>query len=208
MWSSLVTAADNLHTRLVNWAKVILPLMALGLLSTLFLFARGGSEPGEIPFARINDLAREQRINAPEFSGVATDGSIIEVTARSAQPIEGRLDSLSITEPSLTLDALDGTSLTIVAGEGVLDGRSNEARLSGLARVETTSGYLMETNGLFADLSSGRIVSDGALKILAPFGEIEAGQVEIEVTSSDEGQQMHFSNGVRMLYQIQQSAEE
>ena len=89
-----------------------------------------------------------------------------------------------------------------------MDGRSNEARLSGLARVETTSGYLMETNGLFADLSSGRIVSDGALKILAPFGEIEAGQVEIEVTSSDEGQQMHFSNGVRMLYQIQQSAEE
>lgn len=200
--------ADNLHTRIVIWAKVMLPLMALALLSTLFLFARESTDAGDIPFAQINQLAREQRINAPEFSGVARDGSIIEVSARSAQPIEGQLDALRINEPSLTLDASDGTSLTIVAGQGVLDGQSKTARLTGLARLETTSGYLMETNGLLADLSSGRITSDGDLKILAPFGEIEAGRVEIQVTSSEEGQRMHFSDGVRMLYENQQSAEE
>ena len=203
-----MVAADNTYSRFVGWAKVILPLMALGLLSTLFLFARGTTDPGEIPFAKINDLAREQRINAPEFSGVANDGSIIEVTARSAQPHQGRLDSLSFSEPRLTLDALDGTSLTIVAGEGVLDGESNSAEMTGLVRVETTSGYLMETAGLTANLSSGEIRSDGNLKILAPFGELEAGGVEILVTSSEEGQQMHFTNGVRMLYQAQPLAED
>ena len=192
---------DNFHSKLVGWAKVILPVSGVALLSTLFLFSRSPSAPTEVPFAQLSELAEEQRINGPEFSGVASDGSIIKITARSAQPLEGQLDTLSVENPSLTLDAPDGTELTIFAGQGLIDGPNRLAELSGLARLETSSGYMMETAGLRANLATGEIASDGRLKVLAPFGELEAGQVNILMTSSAEGQQMHFTDGIKMLYQ-------
>ncbi len=196
----MVSANDNLHSRLVGWAKIILPLCALALLSTLFLFARGTNDPTDIPLAEIDALAREQRITAPSFSGVASDGSLITVKAQSAQPDSGSPGELTITSPRLTLDASDGTSLTIVAGEGALSTSANTARLSGLARLETSSGYLMETTELSADLSSGLIQSLGPLAIKAPFGEITAGMVSISVGKDNSGQQMHFTQGVNMIY--------
>ena len=196
----MVATYDNLHSRLVSWAKIILPLCALALLSTLFLFARGANDPTDIPVAEIDALAREQRITAPSFSGVETDGSLITIKAQSAQPESGSLGELTITSPLLTLDASDGTSLTIVAGEGALSSTAQTARRSGLARLETSSGYLMETTELRADLSSGEIQSLGPLAIKAPFGELTAGLVRISLGKDNAGQQMHFTQGVNMIY--------
>lgn len=199
---------DNFHSRLVGWTKIILPLMALALLSTLFLFAKGSNDGTEIPFARLNELARDQRISEPEFSGVAGDGSIIEIAAQSAQPKDGNLDYLSVTAPQLSLDAVDGTSLRIIAGEGIINSAAKQATLTGLARLETSSGYLMETQGLLADLESGVIESLGPLEIHAPFGQITAGHIAIMIGSENTGQQMYFTKGVRMLYTPQTASEE
>lgn len=195
-----MASADNFHSKLVNWTKVILPLMAIGLLSTLFLFARSTQDGTDIPIAELTEMAEEQRITSPEFSGIAADGSVIEISAKHAKPEDATLNRLNITNPSLTLDAADGTSLKIFAGEAEIDGFEKVAKLSGLARLETSSGYFMETTSLLAELDTGRILSDGRLAILAPFGELEAGKVEIMVTSENTGQQMHFTNGVRLLY--------
>lgn len=193
-------ASNNFHSRFVGWAKVALPLIAIGLLSTLFLFARTQTEPTEIPFSTINQLARDQRISNPQFSGVAGDGSVLRVTAQSAQPKDGELDFLVVTAPRLDLTAIDGTTLRIEAGEGSIDGPGRMANLVALARLETSSGFLMETEGLTADFKTGTIVSHGPLEIHAPFGEIIAGHVQIIVEDRDAGQQMHFTEGVKMLY--------
>ena len=140
-----MAAHDNFHSQLVGWSKIILPLGALALLSTLFLFARSGA-----------------------------DGSKLRVTA-----IEGEIDSLA-----------------------------RIARLKGLARLETSSGYSMETNGLTANLESGVINSDGALEVRAPFGQITAGQVTFATSAYNTGQQMIFTNGVRLIYRPDTSSAE
>jgi len=85
----------------------------------LFLFARGTNNSGEIPFADIDAIARDQQISEPQFSGVAADGSIIEITAKAAKPQQGSLGTLSISEPLLTLNAVDGTSLTHGAADAI-----------------------------------------------------------------------------------------
>jgi lipopolysaccharide export system protein LptC len=190
--------ADNFHSRLVGWSKILLPLAALALLSTLFLFARKTGGTADIPFAQINDIAREQGVTAPEFSGVATDGSIIRIAARAARPdATGRV---TITSPRLSLEAADGTSLQITAGEGRYDDTARTAHLTGLARLETSSGYTMETTGLMADLGTGIVTSDGALEIQSPMGSLVAGQVRIYVATDGTGQQMDFTGGVKMIY--------
>lgn len=192
--------ADNLHSNLVTWGKIILPVAALGLLSTLFLFSRAANDTSEIPFAEIDALAREQRITAPHFSGVTTEGAILQIAADSAQPQGGSLQTLVITGPRLTLDAPDGTKLNIVAGEGSINGETQVAQLTGLARLETSSGFLMETAGLVANLETGEVHSLGPLEIRTPFGEASAGQVRIHVAKDGTGQQMHFTEGVKLVY--------
>ncbi len=186
------------HSRLVGWFKIILPLCALALLSTLFLFARSPAEAPAIPFAELDKLAQEQQITAPRFSGVADDGSIIAITAAAAKPEAA--DRLTIDAPQLSLDAADGTRLTIQAGFGMVDGPAQRAEMGGLARLETSSGYRMETEGLTANLATGEITSHGPLEIQAPYGEVMAGQVTILSSPDGTGQRMDFTKGVKLVY--------
>jgi len=77
---------DNTYSRVVAWAKVLLPLLALALLSTLFLVARTVDPAQKLPFADIDvdAIAREQRIGAPKFNGVTKEGTAISLSADSA----------------------------------------------------------------------------------------------------------------------------
>ena len=161
-----MAAATNFHSQLVGWLKILLPLAALMLLSTLFLFARNTGTPTEIPFAEIDAAAAEQRIAAPRFSGLTNTGD----------------------------------TLAISAGTGLVDTAAKTAHLGGLARLETSSGYVMETAGLQADLTTGTVTADGALEVQAPFGQLNAGQVTIQTGSDGTGQQMNFTKGVKLVY--------
>ncbi|MEO1640301.1 MAG: hypothetical protein AAFU41_13760, partial [Pseudomonadota bacterium] len=78
--------------------------------------------------------------------------------------------------------------------------RARVARFLGLARLETSTGYQMETNGLIASLDTGLVTSDGLLEVRAPFGELTAGQVEFSWQGEGIGQQILFTGGVRLLY--------
>jgi len=193
-------AADNFHTQLVGWSKIILPLCALGLLSTLFLFARTGNDTTDIPFAEINVLAKEQKIHAPQFSGVTDSGSIVAITAGSAKIDPENSQNVTISDLKLNVESKDGSKINVEAVDGEVDGASKIARLSGLARLETSSGYTMETNGLTANLQTGTITSEGALEVHAPYGILTAGRVTFQAADDDIGQQMLFTDGVRLIY--------
>lgn len=197
----------NFHSWVVGWLKIILPMGALALLSTLFLFARSpANQTQEIPIAQIEAIARDQQVNAPRFSGVTDDGSIIVLRAKSARPDPTRAETLLIDDLAIDIDAVDGTTLNVTSGTSILDGKTQTARLDGLSRVTTSSGYTMETNGLSANLKTGEIVSDGQLAVQAPFGDLTAGKVRILATADGTGQQMVFSDGVRLLYTPQTDA--
>lgn len=195
-----MAADDNFHSVLVGWAKIVLPMAALALLSTMFLFARNPANQQDIPIAAIEDIAREQQITAPQFSGVAKDGSVIAVQANNAKPDADHPQTLIVENLSIDVDATDGTSLRVTSGTSQLNNRTRIARLNGLSRVSTSSGYTMETNGITADLNTGEIVSDGQLAIKAPFGDLTAGKVRIVASADGTGQQMVFTGGVRLLY--------
>lgn len=191
---------DNLYSVWVGWAKIILPLCALGLLSTLFLFARGQTEPTDIALAEVEAIAREQRLSQPRFSGVTDEGAVISVSARHAQPDDAQADTVSIEDMLLRMDNPSGSFVEVTATQGELDGRARVARFLGLARLETSTGFQMETNGLIAALDTGIVKSDGLLEVHAPFGELTAGMVTFQVSSDSVAQQMLFTNGVKLVY--------
>ncbi|MEL6684229.1 MAG: hypothetical protein AAFN63_00200 [Pseudomonadota bacterium] len=192
--------ADNTYSQLVGWAKIILPLCALGLLSTLFLFARSSTAPSDIALEEVAAIAREQRVSAPTFSGLTEEGATIVISANSARPDDTQPDKISIDDIQMRMDNTDGSNIEVTATQGEIDGRAQVASFLGLARLMTSSGYEMETNGLIAELQTGLVTSDGLLEIRAPFGQLTAGKVTFQVASDDIAQQMLFTDGVRLLY--------
>lgn len=192
---------EESYSKVVGFLKVTLPLAALALLSTVFLLARAPSPESAIPYAEIEDIAREPRVTGPQFSGVADDGSVINLAARSVKPQGDVLLAEAITA---NIQTADGAIIDIRAGFGEIDNAANTAHLSGLTHVTTSDGYEMETAGLSANLTTGRLISDGELEAHATFGTLTAGQMIIEPPDADTGQLMLFQNGVRLVYRPQQ----
>ncbi len=194
---------DNFYSVFVGWMKVLLPLAALALLSTIFLLARGSTTVQTIPYAELAALAREQGMTNPNLAGVTADGSAVSITAAALRPAPDAADAFSIIAPVLVLNATDGSRVEVSAGQGEIDGRRKLMTLTGLVRLGTSSGYMMETSGIAADLASGVISSLGPLEVQAPFGTLTAGKVVVMTSPDGLGQQMVFNGGVRLLYDPQ-----
>jgi lipopolysaccharide export system protein LptC len=192
---------DNLYSKFVGFLKITLPLAALALMSTVFLFARAPTQDSAVPYAEIEEIAREPRLSGAQVSGVADDGSVIQLTAETARPLG---DILLVETMFASIDVVNGIHIDIRAGRGEINNATRIARLTGLARIETSNGYEMETAGITANLTTGQITSDGALEIQAPFGSLTAGQMIIETPEGMGGQVMLFQNGVRLVYTPQQ----
>jgi lipopolysaccharide export system protein LptC len=192
---------DNLYSKFVGFLKITLPLAALALMSTVFLFARAPTQYSAVPYAEIEEIAREPRLSGAQVSGVADDGSVIQLTAETARPLG---DVLLVETMFASIDVVNGIHIDIRAGRGEINNATRIARLTGLARIETSNGYEMETAGITANLTTGQITSDGALEIQAPFGSLTAGQMIIETPEGMGGQVMLFQNGVRLVYTPQQ----
>lgn len=193
---------DNLYSVFVNWSKILLPMAAIALLSTLFLWARD-TAPTAVPFAELERIAREPRIREPYFAGIANDGSVIALRAEEIRPDPVQADAFAIDTVEAEVDATDGSTVFITAGRGQIDPRGQLVRMTGLARLTSSSGYVMETAGLTANLETGVITSLGALEVQAPFGEFTAGSLTISLSEDGSGQQMVFNGGVRLLYRPQ-----
>ena len=191
----------NFYSQFVGFLKVTLPLAALILMSTVFLFARAPSPETTIPYAEIQEIAREPGLSGAQFSGVADDGSVISLTARNTRPVG---DIITADTLLVGIDTVDGTRIDISAGTGEINNSAQTARLTGLARMVTSNGYEMETAGFTANFSTGRIVSEGALEVQAPFGALTAGNLVIETPEGTDEQVMLFQNGVRLVYTPQQ----
>ena len=198
-----MAARDNIHSRVVFWLKIVLPLLALVILSTLFLFSRRIDTDAALPYAEVDveDLARNQRLTAPEYSGVTTDGAAIMIRAGVARPGAGG-DAATAEAVSATIETPAGLRITLDAGQGALDDAAGRLILAGGVEIVTSSGYRVTAPRLDGALDRTELHSGGAVRAEAPFGAIDAGGLQIR--HEDAGipaYLMVFSDGVKLRYQ-------
>lgn len=186
------------RARVVAWAKVALPLVALGLLSTVFLLARGPRE-GAIPFGRIEEIAREQRIEAPRLAGLAPDGTAVELSARRLSPVPGRRDVFVLEAPVLVAEGADGSRARVAAARGEADGTTGRLRLTNGVRATARGAegaWSLSAPSAEASLETGELRLSGPVRAEAPWGRIEAGALEVVRAPG----RLLFTDGVRLLY--------
>ena len=196
------------YSRVVAWLKVIFPLSALALLSTLFLFARSIDPEQSIPFADVDvkELAREPRITAPEFSGMTADGAAITISAATAKTDPVKLEDATINRLAAVVQTPEGAELTAEADEGAIE-NARIARLTGNVEIRTSTGYTITTDELTADLDKTLISSGGQVEAAGPIGRVTAGKMSVLLQNNSGTSVLVFKNGVQVLYIPQTESE-
>lgn len=198
-----VSRDGDAHTRLVTWLKITLPLFALAILATLFLFSNRIGGEGELPYAKVDveELARQQRITAPEFAGTTMDGAAITLRARSARPALGT-DQAMMDQLATTYLGTDGTLIELRADEGrmALDGQT--VTLDKGVEMTTSAGYRLTAHDLTALTARTEVSTDNPVTARAPFGTIDGGAMTLSPDPArPETYVLVFKKGVRMIYQ-------
>jgi lipopolysaccharide export system protein LptC len=189
------------HSRVVALAKIVLPLLALAILSTLFLFSRTIDPDDAIPYAEVDvaERAREPRLTAPTYAGVTSDGSALTVQAVEARPDAGS----GATAQTLTarLDTPDGARADLTAATMNIDDRAGLVSLDGGVTIATTSGYTITTETLTARLDRTNLLAPGPVQAQAPAGTISAQSMTLTQGTDPATYVLVFKGGVKMLYQ-------
>ncbi|EKE43346.1 hypothetical protein OCGS_2538 [Oceaniovalibus guishaninsula JLT2003] len=195
-----MAARDNRHSRIVAWLKIVLPLIALGILSTLFLLSDRRGREVDLPYSEVqlDRILRERRVQNPDYASLTRDGSAITVTASEAVPDPADPDRTDVSDLTATLDLAGGGRVDLSARRGTLDTGRSELLLEGDIRIVTTSGYDLRTEALRAALDLTRVVADTAVTGQAPAGTLAAGSMELR--KDGDRNLLRFADGVKLVY--------
>ncbi|MEM9754343.1 MAG: LPS export ABC transporter periplasmic protein LptC [Pseudomonadota bacterium] len=190
-------ASANRYSTLVAWVKIILPLVALGVLSTLFLFSGRPDPEAALSAAGIDvtDLAAQQRLGRPRFAGTLGDGRALVFSAERAAPVADATDLFTAEDVAARLTLEPGLEALIDAAGAFVDMAAGRAELSGGVDVMRTDGVRLSTETLELNLAELGAVAPSAVSVTAPGLTIEAGGMSLTA----EGR-VHFSGGVRVVY--------
>lgn len=199
----MTPARDNLHSRVVVILKVTLPLVALAILSSLFLISRPIDPADAIPYAdvEIADRLAQPRMTGAGFSTVTSDGATLTLSADQAAP---RAGGATVQGLSGLLSTPEGARTEFSAASGVLDRLAGQLVLDAGVRLATSNGYVVTTDRLTLGTDRSYIESGGSVVVSAPMGDLTAGGMRMDRTADGKSHLLVFNRGVRLIYQPNQ----
>lgn len=198
---------ENLHSRVVAWMKIILPLAALGMLSTLFLISDtfDPSEPLPVVGIDLQQRAHDQGATNATFAGVTREGHEVVVQTEKARPAAGDPRRFLAEDVSVRFRLTSGTVVEITSLRGELDQHRNSATLSGDVTMVTTTGYTIATDELVARFDDLYAESPGHIQGAAPAGTLTAGRMVLRGGGESGTAHLLFTDGVKLIYEPQVS---
>jgi len=194
--------AGDAYSRMVFWLKVMLPLAALAILSTLFLVSETLDPNKAIPYAEVDveKILREQGVTRPSFGGVTGSGAIVTLGADSVRPMAGEGLRLRGDLLNVRIEMPDGAVMTIDSPVGEIDTTSRVASLDGGAVLESSLGYTMKTEALTSSFERVEASTLGPVNVIAPGTTIDAGRMSLSLRGDGESHVLVFNEGVRLVY--------
>lgn len=195
--------AGGRYSQVVAWLKILLPLSALALMSTMFLVARQTGSEAEIPFAeQLREAGRtDEQVGSPYFAGTTERGDALTFEATRARPVsEGRIAADELTA---RIGLTDGGTVDFRAPNAMFTDGSAMATLSGGVEIDSSTGYRVQTESLKAAIDRIDLESDGEVRADGPAGTLTAGKMRILPSGPADEVQMIFTGGVKMVYEPQ-----
>ena len=193
---------DMSYSRVIAWLKILLPVAALGLLSTLFLLSSGTQGTDDIPFTEVEleTKVRDQSITAPFYAGTTSSGASLSLTADTAKPDADTAGRLIAENVRSVLRTQDGVIIRVQSDIAELDDTLNQAILNGNVRVKSSAGYEILTESLISGLNTAEAETAGAISGTGPPGRFTAGKMRLHTDQNTGQVHLVFTNGIKLIY--------
>ena len=200
----MARGAGDGWTRLVRFLRIALPLLALALLSTVFLVARHLNPDDAIPYSDVDiaDRLREPRMTNPDFAGTTADGADLRVTAETATPKKPETATAATAQTVQgVLTTPDGvrTDLRSLGAQMDIDGKN--VTFDGAVDLATSSGYRIQTERMVARTDQTELRSLTPVTATGPGTRITAQEMVLtqDITNPD-GYVLVFKGQVKLVY--------
>ncbi|MFW2545550.1 LPS export ABC transporter periplasmic protein LptC [Primorskyibacter sp. 2E107] len=190
----------GLYSQVIAWLKILLPLVALILLSTLFMLSRSTEQVFDVPFAEglTGDGTSREQVGRPYYAGTTENGDTLTMTARSAAP--GADGVIRAKDLSAQLRMKNGNEITLAAQTATVRDSDQWADMDGGVRIDSSTGYTLTTETLGAAIDRIEAESGGPVQGDGPLGTLEAGKMRIESLPDSGDVQLLFTDGVKLVY--------
>lgn len=198
-----MATGPGLYSRLVAIFKVLLPLVALGMLAALFLIQTEDELGGEVVFSEgdVAALGQGLRVTNPTFSGMTRDDDRFQFSAELVVPDAAPPTRADITALTGRMEFREGRSVDLVSETAALDLEADRLELAGNVRLDSSDGYTLRTPRIEVDLATGLLQAGGSVAAEGPAGTITSGTMRIEPPEdASEARRFLFGNGVRLIY--------
>lgn len=195
---------DDKYSTLVAIFKVMLPCLALIILSALFLLPDNRTKIqalNTIDKSTLN-IVKKAGVNKPSFRGTLASGSNLELYATEIIPKNNDKNIIEINEISARLELNRNNWATASAKKGVVNISEQTAEMVGKVSVKSSNGVLIETSDLKVFYAKSLVKTEGAVFMKGPFGTIKAGSAEFYDMNQNSGigYVLLFNKGVKMQY--------
>jgi lipopolysaccharide export system protein LptC len=160
----------------VRAAKLLLPVVALGLLSAIAFWPEldGQGDGGRVSFRRtIEPRPEALRVVNPRYRGIDEEGRPYTITAAVGQQV-GAEDIMDLTEPRGDITLSDGAWVFLRADSGRYDKAAQLLTLKGDVTIYHDDGTMLRTPSALVRLSAGAAEGDEPVAAQGGFGTLTA----------------------------------
>lgn len=204
--AKIIAPQRSLYSRYVSVVKVLLPLIAIALLATVFLFTSERTIDGGFEFSKADLVSLEAGllVSKPRFSGSTAGGDEYNFIAEYLRPDAPKPTIVQAEGISGEIHYLQGTTVQISAQEAVVGLEDRTVRLSEGVSVVFSDGFRASSDNLFAELNESRLTTNGPVTALSLMGNISAGNLRVETVLRDgeENQMIWFEKGVKLVINL------
>ncbi len=193
---------QGFYSRSVYFLKIVLPMIAIGLLATVFLFTTERTIPGGLNFspADLDSLESGMQVISPRFSGSSENGDVYSFSASRILPDNPKPKIVTAESLSGQISFLQGTTMLLNAGKAVFQLEDRTMNLFDGMTIVFSDGFRAHAEQMFADLRNGSLETVGTVTATSPMGDIEAGKLRVVTTeeNGEENRMIWFEDGVTL----------
>ncbi len=196
-------AAGPRRTPAVVVAKILLPMIALGILATLVLLSRSAPQGEPLRFVdeEIQELAASERLGRPRYAAVTEEGTQVTIVAETFTTVPDRPRVTEGDRLEARLETPDGTVWDIRAKSGEIDENTGLSLLQREVEIDATGGYIFRTDAVRLRTDRTYMESLAPVVAVGPEGRLEAARMEVFTTPGQEVRtRAVFTGGVRVVY--------
>jgi lipopolysaccharide export system protein LptC len=197
----------RIYSQFVRLLKVLLPLIALGILSSLFLIADRIEPNTQLALSELDagEVLTRPGITNPTFAGQTETGETIRLQAQIVEPDgSGAMFARGL---FFSMTQTDGTTLDVTSAEGMIPAGSEPVEFAGGVMVATSTGLVVDASRLSAARDMSRFEAKGSVRATSPFGDFQSGGLVIERSIANDGSTSYraiFNGGVKLVYNPQE----